>query len=49
MKLARMLLLLGFVSAVLVIASGGQFHIGIPLAILLTLLLCALEPSIVKE
>lgn len=49
MKLARMLLLLGFVTAVLWIAAGGRFHVGIPVAILLTLVLCALEPSIAKE
>ena len=48
MKLVRMLLLLGFVTAVLLIATGGQFHIGIILAIALTALICLLEPSIAK-
>lgn len=45
MKLARMLLLLGLVTAILLIATGGQFHMGIYLAIGLTMLICLLEPS----
>ncbi len=48
MKLVRMLLLLGFVTAVLLIAAGGHFHNGIVLAIVLTALICLLEPSIAK-
>jgi hypothetical protein len=48
MKLLRMLLLLGFVTAVLLVATGGQFHTGIVLAIALTTLICLLEPSIAK-
>jgi hypothetical protein len=48
MKLVRMLLFLGFVTAVLLIAAGGKFHVGIFLAIGLTLLICLLEPSMAK-
>ena len=46
MRLARMVLLLSFVTLVLTVAAGGKFHIGIPIAIGLTLLFCYLEPSI---
>jgi hypothetical protein len=48
MKLARMLVLLGLVTAVLLIAAGGKFHIGILLTIVLTALICLLEPSMAK-
>jgi hypothetical protein len=48
MKLARMILLLGLVTALLLAASGGQFHLGILLGIVLTALICLLEPSIAK-
>ena len=46
MRLARMVLLLSFVTLVLMVAAGGKFHIGIPLAVALTFLFCLLEPSI---
>jgi hypothetical protein len=48
MKLLRMLLLLGLVTAVLLIAARGQFHIGIILTIALTALICLLEPTLAK-
>jgi hypothetical protein len=49
MKFARMLLLLGFVTAVLLVAADGKFSLGIAVAVGLTFLLCLLEPSIAKE
>lgn len=45
MRIVRMLSLVGLVAAVLLFATGGQFHLGVLMAIGLTLLICLIEPS----
>jgi hypothetical protein len=46
MQIARSLSFVGLVAAVLLVAAGGQFHLGILLGIMLTFMICLIEPSL---
>jgi hypothetical protein len=41
-----MLSFVGLVAAVLLVAAGGQFHLGVMLGIMLTFMICLIEPSL---